>query len=66
MKVVCAWCQREGKPGLIREIYPWVDQRVSHGICLPHFEVYSARLRAGLKRVYLVEGQLRSDPSAVG
>ncbi|CAI4034102.1 hypothetical protein DNFV4_04546 [Nitrospira tepida] len=66
MKIVCAWCQREGKPGFIREIHPTVDQRVSHGICQAHSEVYHARLRAGLKRVYPVEGQLRSDPAGVG
>jgi hypothetical protein len=66
MKVVCAWCQREGKPGLIREIPPIVDQRVTHGICTTHSEVYYARLRAGLKRVHPIEGQLRSDPAAVG
>lgn len=66
MKVVCAWCQREGKPGFIREVHPTVDQRVSHGICPSHSEVYYARLKAGLKRVHPVEGQLRSDPAAVG
>jgi hypothetical protein len=36
MKVVCAWCEVEGKETLIGEIglYDW--QVTSHGICIDH------------------------------
>lgn len=39
MKVVCAWCENEGKETLIGEIglYDW--QVTSHGICLDHEKV---------------------------
>ncbi len=36
MKVVCAYCATEGKPGLIREKEPLDDPRVTHGICAEH------------------------------
>jgi len=39
MKVVCAWCENEGKETLIGEIglYDW--QVTSHGICIDHEKV---------------------------
>lgn len=39
MKVICAWCEDEGKETLIGEIglYDW--QVTSHGICIDHEKV---------------------------
>ncbi len=36
MKVVCSWCQSEGKPGLIGEKPPLDDATETHGICRQH------------------------------
>ena len=38
MKLVCAWCEEEGKPGDMGECEPLEDQRVSHTICDNHFQ----------------------------
>lgn len=46
MKVVCAWCEREGKPSLLREEEPR-GGGVTHGICDDHVQ----RLRAELPEV---------------
>lgn len=45
MKVVCAWCEREGKETLIGEIglYDW--EVTSHGICLDHEQVVLRQIR---------------------
>ena len=36
MKVVCAWCQQEGRSGLLRVREPLDDQTETHGICDRH------------------------------
>ena len=36
MKVVCAWCQKEGRPALIREDDSGDAPFDSHGICDDH------------------------------
>jgi hypothetical protein len=36
MKVVCAWCLREGKPGDLGEREPLEDLAVTHSICAGH------------------------------
>ena len=46
MKVVCAWCLREGRPGLIGERAPLDDPAVTHGICLRHNEQLLAQVPA--------------------
>jgi hypothetical protein len=33
---VCAWCEHESRPGLLREIEPLDDDTVTHGICETH------------------------------
>jgi len=35
MRVVCAWCEKEGKEGFIKDIDGPNDQ-ISHGICGRH------------------------------
>ncbi len=36
MKVICSWCQGEGRPALVREKAPLADARETHGICPFH------------------------------
>jgi hypothetical protein len=36
MKVICAWCRREGWPGLLGERDPLDDPTETHGICGRH------------------------------
>lgn len=36
MKVLCAWCEKEGKPALIGEREPLEDPAETHGICPEH------------------------------
>ena len=38
MKVICSWCQSEGRPGLVREKAPLADLRETHGICSDHLQ----------------------------
>ena len=44
MKVVCVWCQQEGKPAILREEDPQ-DHGVAQGICEHHAVALLARLR---------------------
>ena len=44
MKVICAWCQREGRSGLLREREPLEDPSETHGICLRHQQQVVATL----------------------
>lgn len=39
MKVICAWCENEGKETLIRDIGLYDRDVTSHGICLDHEKV---------------------------
>jgi hypothetical protein len=39
MKVICAWCENEGKETLIGEIGLYDGEVTSHGICLDHEHV---------------------------
>jgi hypothetical protein len=36
MRVVCAWCRQEGRPGLLSEREPLDDPAETHGICHRH------------------------------
>lgn len=45
MRLVCAWCEKEGKPALMAIIEPVVDERASHGICADHRRQLEERLR---------------------
>jgi hypothetical protein len=38
MKVVCAWCQQEGRSGVIGEREPVDDPTETHGVCAVHAE----------------------------
>ena len=45
MKVLCAWCVRDGRPALLREKLPLNDPSETHGLCGDHFT--SLRASAG-------------------
>lgn len=36
MKLLCAWCEKEGKPALIAEVEPKDDPTPTHGMCPTH------------------------------
>jgi len=36
MKIVCAWCRRDGKPGYLGEREPLDNPELTHGICAHH------------------------------
>lgn len=47
MKVVCAWCEKEGVPSLLAVWPPEDDWHVSHGICETHAALYRAGIFSG-------------------
>jgi len=38
MKVICSWCESEGRPAVVREKAPLADGRETHGICSSHLQ----------------------------
>lgn len=46
MRVVCAWCRREGRTGFLGYREPLSDMSVTHGICPEHYEQVLATLPA--------------------
>jgi len=42
VKVLCAWCVRDGKPAFLREKFPLEDPSETHGLCGDHFTSLSA------------------------
>ncbi len=47
MKVICAWCRTEGKPGFLREVTPLEDTGETHGICREHQRALLADVARG-------------------
>ena len=45
MKVICAWCEEEGRYSLIREVELYDRQLTSHGICRDHKKVVLKRVQ---------------------
>lgn len=45
MRIVCAWCERNGTPNVIMVRPSWNDDAVSHGICAAHAAAYRHTLR---------------------
>ncbi len=43
MRIICSWCLREGKIGLIGEKSPLDDLRETHSICSAHYEEIEIR-----------------------
>jgi hypothetical protein len=46
VKVVCAWCRREGRTGFLGYREPLADPSETHGICPEHYERMLATLPA--------------------
>jgi hypothetical protein len=46
MKILCAWCLKEGKPGLMAECEPLDDPSETHAICPEHRLQVEAELQA--------------------
>jgi hypothetical protein len=44
MKLVCAWCVKDGKAGVLGDIEPLDDPAVTHGICPAHRQEIEAEL----------------------
>jgi len=44
VKVMCAWCVKEGEGGFLREKPPFEDASETHGMCLSHFHALRADL----------------------
>lgn len=38
MRVICSWCENEGRPAFVREKAPLSDNRETHGICADHLQ----------------------------
>ncbi|MCI0407353.1 MAG: hypothetical protein L0191_02105 [Acidobacteria bacterium] len=36
MRLLCAWCEKEGKPALLAEVEPKDDPTPTHGMCPAH------------------------------
>jgi hypothetical protein len=45
MKVICAWCEQEGKETLIGEVGLYDRSMTSHGICDDHEQVVKTQIR---------------------
>ena len=46
MIVLCAWCVEQDRPAFLRELSPYTDTRISHGICPGHAAEWRAKLQA--------------------
>ena len=46
MRVICAWCQRQGRTGFLGYREPLDDMSITHGICPEHYEAVLAMLPA--------------------
>ena len=45
MRVLCAWCVRDGRPAFLREKLPLEDLSETHGLCADHFLSLSASVK---------------------
>jgi len=58
MRVVCAWCRREGLPGLLGEKAPFDDPSETHSVCERHrrqeLEALEAQSFPGIKLLVVV------------
>jgi hypothetical protein len=62
VKVICAWCIRDGRRGFLREKAPLEDPRETHGLCDEHFRGIhtNGTATATEKSVFLQLGRLLS------
>ena len=64
MQVICAWCQLEGRSGVLGQREPLEDPSETHGICERHQQAVLATLPSrscpSLERLYIVSAR---DPA---
>jgi hypothetical protein len=61
VKVICAWCIRDGRRGFLREKAPLEDPRETHGLCDEHFrEIHSNETTPSKRLLYRFIGRLLS------
>ena len=48
MKVICSWCEEEGKPAFLREEEPVDDHTIVERMCRVHHDWFVAQLDAGM------------------
>lgn len=64
MRVICAWCQNEGRSGLLRVREPLDDTNETHGICERHqqavFEAFPSHSFPSTRWLFIVPA---SDPA---
>jgi hypothetical protein len=60
MRVICAWCQNEGRSGLLRIREPLDDRTDTHGICERHqqelFEAFPSSSFPSTRWLFVVPG----------
>ena len=65
MRVVCAWCQHEGRSPLLRVAEPFDDPSETHGICARHqqalFETFSSASFPSTRWLFIVSA---TEPDA--
>jgi hypothetical protein len=47
VRQLCAWCEQEGKPGILGEKEPLDDPTATHGVCDTHQRALLATLTRG-------------------
>ena len=64
MRVVCAWCQQEGRSRLLRVGEPLEDTSETHGICNRHqqeiFEMFPSRSFPSTRWLFIVSSDARA------
>jgi hypothetical protein len=59
MRVICAWCQQEGRSGLLRVREPLDDHSETHGICERHqqgmFEAFPSTSFPSTRWLFIVQ-----------
>lgn len=65
MVIVCSWCKKDGRNGVVGEKPPFEDRRHTHGICEKHAALARSELKKtlsarGLRKLALRLQQARS------
>jgi hypothetical protein len=63
MILLCAWCLAEDRPAFLREVGPYRDTRLSHGICAFHAAAWLDKVRATIAAAR--EGQSAETKAAM-
>ncbi|MGQ0670788.1 MAG: hypothetical protein ACT4PO_14155 [Actinomycetota bacterium] len=51
MKLLCAWCEKEGRPAVLAEVEPKDDPTPTHGMCPEHRLQAEKELEALRKKI---------------